>query len=301
MFRLKINPFNYKKLTRSQFLRWGLLQTIALIKIAKLVTFEVIKVDERGKIVKRNFKQALSTTYILRNDVEIEFIYIPGGSFLRGSPLQEKYRDSDESPQHLVKIAPFWMSKYPITQAQYRAITGVNPSGFSGHNHPVERVSWYDALRFCAIASQKLRKTVKLPSEAQWEYACRAGNQTTFSFGDTLTANLANYRATATYAQESPGIFRAQTTEVGIFPPNAFGIHDLHGNVWEWCADTYQDNYQQAPTDDRSWVIEDNDHLHVLRGGSWFVDPRNCRSAVRVWDFNSVILHDVGFRVIISR
>jgi len=257
-------------------------------------SFTTVTVDDQGRIISRVNQEA-----IFIEKIAIEFVYIPGGTFLRGSPSTEKYRDTDENPQQRVRIAPFWISKYPITQAQYRGVMGVNPSYFQGDNLPVEQVSWDDAVKFCQETSKKVGTEIKLPSESQWEYACRARTQTPFSFGETLISDLANYRGTATYANEPPGIFREKTTPVGIFPPNGFGVSDLHGNVWEWCEDTYQPDYQKAPRDGRAWIIADNKQVRVLKGGSWFVDPRNCRSAVRAWEVTAIGLKDLGFRVVI--
>ena len=159
-------------------------------------------------------------------------------------------------------------------------------------------MSWHDAVEFCARLSKHTGKQYRLPSEAEWEYACRAGTTTPFYFGETITGKLANYRATQTYAEELKGEYRQQTTPVGQFPPNAFGLYDMHGNVWESCLDNWHDNYDGAPTDGSAWV--DNDNLYqIMRGGSWLNYPANCRSAYRN-DASARVtyLDPVGFRVV---
>ncbi len=156
-----------------------------------------------------------------------------------------------------------------------------DPSRFKGKNRPVIRVSWNKAQEFCARLAKKTGKIYRLPSEAEWEYACRAGTTTPFHFGETITTDLANYNGNYTYASEPKGNFREQTTEVGIFPPNAFGLYDMHGNLWEWCAD-YCENYS----------------CQQLRGGSWGLNPGICRSAYRSLDVAGLSDYNVGFRVV---
>jgi formylglycine-generating enzyme required for sulfatase activity len=158
-----------------------------------------------------------------------------------------------------------------------------DPSKFKGDNRPVEQVSWYDAVEFVERLSRQTGRHYRLPSEAEWEYACRAGTTTPFHFGETLTDKLANYAASKTFAAEPKGEYREQTTPVGSFPPNGFGLYDMHGNVWEWCADPWHESYEGAPTDGSVWEDEnDNDnHYRLLRGGSWDSLPEDCRSAYR--------------------
>ncbi|MFO5440741.1 MAG: SUMF1/EgtB/PvdO family nonheme iron enzyme, partial [Dolichospermum sp.] len=173
-----------------------------------------------------------SLTEDLGNGVKLEMIAIPGGTFWMGSPTNEAERNNDEGPQHQVTVPSFFMGKYPLTQAQYQAIIGNNPSYFKGNNRPVERVIWNDAVTFCQKLSQKTGKNYRLPSEAEWEYACRAGTKTPFSFGDNITPDLVNYDGNYPYKSAPKGKYREQTTDVGTFPPNAFGLYDMHGNVW---------------------------------------------------------------------
>ncbi|MFM7364652.1 MAG: SUMF1/EgtB/PvdO family nonheme iron enzyme, partial [Cuspidothrix sp.] len=204
----------------------------------------------------------------LGNGVFLEMIAIPGGTFIMGSPENEAERWDNESPQHRVTVPSFFMGKYPLTQAQYQAILGKNPSSFKGNNRPVETVSWDDAVAFCQKLSQKTGKNYQLPSEAQWEYACRAGTTTPFYFGETITTDLVNYNGDYPYGNAPKGEYRQQTTNVGSFPPNAFGLYDMHGNVWEWCEDDWHKNYINAPTNGSTWNSRSGSNVKMLRSGS---------------------------------
>jgi formylglycine-generating enzyme required for sulfatase activity len=223
-------------------------------------------------------------------------VKIPGGAFMMGSPDNEQGRSNDESPQHQVTVPTFYLGKYPITQAQWEAVMGNNPSNFKGAKPPVEQVNWDEAVKFCQKLSKKTEKTYRLPSEAEWEYACRARTSTPFYFGDTITPDLVNYDGNNPYGSTPKGLYRKKTTDVGSFPPNAFGLYDMHGNVWEWCSDKWHDNYSDAPTDGSSWETGGSEY-RVQRGGSGHYSAvycrganRHCRSAVvRFWYF--------GFRV----
>ena len=238
----------------------------------------------------------------LCNGVILEMAAIPGGTFMMGSPENEVERFSDERPQHHVTVPSFLMGKYPVTQAQYQAIMGTNPSLFKGSNRPVERVSWYDAVAFCEKLSQITGKTYRLPSEAEWEYACRGGTTTPFYCGETISTDLANYDGNYTYGQGQKGEYREKTTKVGIFPANPFGLYDMHGNVWEWCQDSWHSNYEGAPTDGNARLNNEEDNNgKLLRGGSWGSNPGYCRSAYRNY-FNLAYYYgsNIGFRVVCS-
>jgi formylglycine-generating enzyme required for sulfatase activity len=224
-------------------------------------------------------------------------VYIPGGEFMMGSPDGEGY--DWEHPQHLVKLKPFYMSKYPITQRQYEAVMGENPSYFKGENRPVDSVSWYKAKEFCQRLSDRTKKPYTLPSESQWEYACRGNVNKYFAFGDTITTDVVNYDGNYSYGNAPKGVYREETTDVGSFPANAFGLYDMHGNVWEWCEDDWHDNYRGAPSDGSPW-IDKNNGTKILRGGSWRGLPTNCRSALLSWDSGSNGNYDIGFRVLSS-
>jgi formylglycine-generating enzyme required for sulfatase activity/tRNA A-37 threonylcarbamoyl transferase component Bud32 len=265
----------------------------------KTFTFEVVTTNEEGSIIKKRNHSANYFVEDLGNGVKLEMVEIPAGTFYMGSPENEVGRNDSEGPQHQVNVPNFFIGKYPLTQAQYQAIIGNNPAHFKGNNRPVERVSWNNAVAFCQKLSQKTGKNYKLPSEAQWEYACRAGTTTPFYFGESITPDLVNYDGNGVYAAAPKGQYRKQTTDVGTFPPNAFGLYDMHGNVWEWCEDDWQENYINAPVNG-SALISRSDYK-LLRGGSWNDFPGYCRSACR---FNySLDYHDydlIGFRVVCS-
>jgi formylglycine-generating enzyme required for sulfatase activity len=228
-----------------------------------------------------------SYTEQLSGHTSLEIVAIPAGEFWMGSPGDEEGRFDDEGPQHRVTVPAFAMGRYPVTQAQYQAVMGKNPSNFTenGANCPVEQVSWHDAVAFCQKLSQQTGREYRLPSESEWEYACRAGTATPFHFGETITPDLANYE-------------KYETTPVGRSPANAFGLHDMHGNVWEWCEDHYHDSYEGAPSDGSAWTGGNGTRL--LRGGSWLSDPRNCRSAYRYHDYPGYRSDAIGFRVAVA-
>jgi formylglycine-generating enzyme required for sulfatase activity len=243
----------------------------------------------------------------LGGDVHLAMIYIRDGSFLMGSPDDEDGRHSDEGPVRRVTLDGFWMGKYPVTQAQYQAIMGTNPSHFKGDNRPVEQVSWYDAMEFCLKLSQRTGRTFMLPTEAQWEYVCRAGTTTRYYFGDD-TRRLGEYAwywrnsgdmpLTGDWDADATVKNNAKTHPVGQKKPNAWGLYDMHGNVWEWCLDDWHDNYNGAPVNGLRWG-DGTDSLRVIRGGSWYFSARSCRSAYRFgltpgnrWD-------SLGFRAVV--
>ena len=246
-------------------------------------------------------RQAESFQEDLGNRVFLEMVKIPGGHFMMGSPEDEVERTEYEEPQHIVTISPFFMGKFPITQLQYQTIMGENPSRFKGINKPVESVSWDNAVDFCGRISKRTGKTYRLPSEAEWEYACRAGTTTPFHFGETINTDLANYDGNYTYGSAPKGQYRNQTTDVGNFPANAFGLYDMHGNVWELCEDRWHENYNGAPYNGDAWVLSSNDHhSRLLRGGSWDFLPRNCRSAFRFRSERDNSDDIIGFRVVVA-
>jgi len=235
----------------------------------------------------------------LGEGLTLRMMQIPGGTFTMGSPEDELERAEWEGPQHPVTVPGFFMGKYPVTQAQWRFVAGLaqvntalepDPSNFKGDNHPVEQASWYEAVEFCDRLSQLKGRDYRLPTEAEWEYACRAGTETPFHFGETITTDLANYRGTdddtldikGDYGPGPKGEYREETTPVDYFNlANAFGLVDMHGNVYEWCQDHWHDSYTGAPDDGSAWLSEDENALRVSRGGSWNSTPRNCRSALR--------------------
>ena len=269
-------------------------------KLLELLTFTFTTktVNKTGKIVNQENHQAKYFKEDLGNNITLEMVQIPAGSFMMGSPESEKGRTQDQSPQHQVNVPGFSMGKFVVTQEQYQQIMGNNPSSFSGVKRPVERVSWNNAVEFCQKLSQKTGREYRLPSEAEWEYACRAGTTTPFHFGETITTDLANYNATQ-YASEPKGKYLEQTIDVGSFPPNAFGLYDMHGNVWEWCQDDWHDNYINAPKDGSAWTSQSGNNK-LLRGGSWLTYPRDCRSACRYYYNLDDDYYNIGFRVVCS-
>jgi formylglycine-generating enzyme required for sulfatase activity len=288
---------------------------------------ETVLVNITGTITERKPVRAY---YYTENVPELNMMYIPGGQFWMGTEeeeiarLQKKFDWEGfdrESPRHLVKLESFYLSQTPITQVQWRFIAeredlkaelDLNPNlaQFKGDNLPVEHVNWFEAVEFCQRLSRLTGKNYKLPSEAQWEYACRAIQNEAqpyppFHYGETLTSDLANYRAIRIYADEAEGEYREQTTLVRQFDPNAFGLYDMHGNVWEWCEDDWHENYQDAPTDgsarSKMGKKPQKDSYSVLRGGSWNVNPVVCRSACRYSYFylgRDLRVNVIGFRVL---
>lgn len=260
--------------------------------------FEVPTVDDRGQIVKRQAHSAQQFVEALGEGIVLEMVAVPGGTFLMGSRAGHGYED--EYPAHSVRVPPFFLGKYPLTQVQWQAVMGrLPPCRGQGPRRPVDRVSWHDAIQFCARLSQHTGRAYRLPSEAEWEYACRAGTTTPFYCGPTITTDLANYVGAHTYLAEPEGVYRHETTEGGRFPPNAFGLYDMHGNVWEWCADDWHDGYTGAPTDGSAWVRQDAAH-RVMRGGSWHDPPRLCRCAARLKQAPNEGEDFFGFRVALT-
>ncbi|MEA5536835.1 formylglycine-generating enzyme family protein [Crocosphaera sp. XPORK-15E] len=303
-------------------------------------------------VIKRQKHQAEGIIEVIGEGIDLELMDIPGGTFIMGTDDEEIERlvkkfDWEyfrrEKPQHPVTIQPFYMGRYPITQGQWKAIAertdllvnidlDPNPSNFKDDppqpllekgekaktrwDRPVEQVNWYQAKEFCDRLSRLTKQEYRLPTEAEWEYACRAVNSERptvaewnekynqpFHFGETITGELANYNASNTYASEPKGEYRQQTTPVGYFKvANAFGLYDMHGNVYEWCEDDYHSDYEGAPTDGTAWLANDDNTTKILRGGSWIDAPDDCRCAGR--DLNDPRDDDydvdVGFRVVRS-
>lgn len=250
----------------------------------------------------------------------LNMVLVLGGTFQMGSPETELDRSESESPQHQVTLPSFFMSEFLIAQVHWWAVADTMPQvdiplekfpslklkGEDPTTHPVTDVNWFEAVEFCKRLSKHSGRTYRLPTEAEWEYACRAGSTTPFHFGETITTDLANYRGTdreeykwsGSYGRGTKGIYREQTTPVDTFPPNAFGLYDMHGNVWEWCQDHWHGNYEGAPTDGSAWLSDDSNDERLLRGGSWIDSPRNCRSATRYYLTHGDRNDDFGFRVV---
>lgn len=262
-------------------------------------TFEVLGVNDRGQVRKRRSQSAQYYRQSLKEGAALDMVYVPSGQFRMGSSVTEAHRQKSEGPRHLVNVAAFFMGKYPITQAQWQAMMGDNPAKFQGADLPVEGVSWLAAVEFCQKLSTATGQTYRLPSEAEWEYAARATTDTPFYIGETLITDLANYDGRYTYGKGPKGIFRKATNNVGTFSGNAFGLYDMHGQVWEWCQDHWHDSYDGAPADGTAWVNKgDTKTRRVRRGGSWYDGPHACRSAFRYRSLPSSYQNSFGLRVV---
>jgi formylglycine-generating enzyme required for sulfatase activity len=223
--------------------------------------------------------------------LKMEFVLVPAGTFFIGSLETEAGRMADEGPRHEVTIGkPFYLGKYEVTQAQYERIMGENRSLIKGPKNPVEMVSWHKAREFCARLGQRSGRTVRLPTEAEWEYACRAGTATPFTCEDGDAA----LESAAWYSRNAGG----KTHPVGEKRPNAFGLHDMHGNVWEWVEDDWHPDYGGAPADGSAWVDSPRGGERVIRGGSWLGRSKFCRSAYRGKNSPWIRIDAIGFRVV---
>ncbi len=251
------------------------------------------------------------------DDVEYTFCWCPPGKFLMGSSKNEKDRYADEGPQHEVTLTKgFWMLETQVTQKMWQSVMGNTPSYFKGDNLPVEQVSWDDCQEFCLKLSSKIGMNITLPTEAQWEYACRAGTTTPFHFGSTLNGDNANCDGRYPYGttKKGPcttkkGPYLKKTAPVKNYSSqdssqdspkdssNAWGLCDMHGNVWEWCQDWYDKNYyEDSPSIDPTGPESGSER--VLRGGSWDNIAKNCRSAVRGWSSADKRSDSLGFRLV---
>ena len=239
---------------------------------------------------------------VIVDDVTHLFRWIEPGEFLMGSPDDEFGRWEAEGPQHRVEIKNgFWIGQTPVTQEFYQAVAGKNPSGIQGKpRHPVEQVNWDDAVAFCDELNQVLGEdavTARLPSEAEWEYACRAGTRSALHNGQPLTSERGqcpNLDEVAWYLKNSENT----THPVGEKSPNAWGLYDMVGNVWEWCQDGWHGNYNGVPTDGSAWDGEDG--IRVFRGGSWANRARYCRCASRDRWLSGNRISYSGFRLVLS-
>jgi formylglycine-generating enzyme required for sulfatase activity len=286
-------------------------------------SFKSVILDSKGKLLDEPEGNNKYLEEDLGNGVKLRMTMIPGGTFNMGSPDQELLRSDDEGPVRTVKVPDFFMGQFVITQEQWEVVAKgrqirrplkPSPSLFGGNaNHPVERVNWLEAFEFCDRLTQLTKRPYRLPSEAEWEYACRARTRTPFHTGATITTKYANYQGTdddqgqngrfpGNYGDGPKGEYVGKTVEVNRFPPNAFGLHQMHGNVWEWCLDTQHSDYKDAPADGKAWLDPNSDENsdRSLRGGSWFSSPRRCRSAFRNFLAPGSRYDGLGFRVVFS-
>ena len=271
--------------------------------------FKTISVNDFGQPVEQRHQTAEFWVEDLGNGITLEMVLIPGGTFLMGASEAESKRYANERPQHHVAVKPLLMSKYSITNVQWSAIASLQqvnrklklrPSRHWSAKQPVVGISWQDAVEFCNRLSQKASKAYRLATEAEWEYACRAGTKTPFHFGETITSDIANCDATFPYRSTPKGIKREKATPVGRFQiANHFGLFDMHGNVWEWCLDHWHDSYNKAPVSGEAWLDNSENHNRALRGGSWRNDPIRCRSASRWYGRADERANNIGFRVVL--
>lgn len=274
-----------------------LLRRIRAVRLRRDTTLQRLRQETTTGVA-----HAPTASIRLADGLDMEFALVPAGEFRMGSPPADDNRT--ESPQHLVRIpGPFYIGRYPVTQTEWTAVMGKNPSKHRGDPRlPVDQVSWFDCQEFCERLCQIHGRVFRLPSEAEWEYACRAGTKTKYAFGDTLSTSQANFTPyaaqfgplpadedafvremeTAAGAKEAEGGRTAKPTPVGSYPPNPWGIYDLHGNVDEWCEDVWHPNYRGAPADGSAWLDgEDRDPFRVMRGGWPSATESVCTSSSR--------------------
>lgn len=292
----------------------------------------MVNAQEQQPRITTNRRQGQNHFFVedLPGGLALQMMQIPAGTFLMGSPEDELERTPAEGPQHEVSVPAFFMGKYPVTQEQWqfvvtlpliRRVLKPNPSHFKGNYlYPVESISWFEAVEFCDRLSAHTGRPYRLPSEAEWEYACRAGTTTPFHLGETITTDLANYNGTdgrngkpsGSYGSGPKGSYRQTTTPVNEFGiANSFGLCDMHGNVREWCQDDWHDSYKGAPIDGSVWTntsdelrsykdVSQRRSLRVIRGGSWRHNPGSCRSAYRDGDVADGSFNSFGLRVVCS-
>jgi formylglycine-generating enzyme required for sulfatase activity len=279
--------------------------TMALIASLRSAPAEVAKAEEPKSVT---------------NSIGMKLVSIPAGTYKMGSPRGEAERDDKELLHDVTITAPFYMGVYEVKQSEYvNVMQGLprvkNESVFKGDDNPVENVEWRLANTFCermsALAAEKsARRAYRLPTEAEWEYACRGGKSTAFHFGDSLSSKRANFNGNYPYGDVEKGQYLRKTAKVGSYPPNSFGLYDMHGNVAEWCADWYDPNYyQDSPEEDPLGPpfgvvdtgftnFDKNNFFVVVRGGSWVDDGRACRAAYRYRAMPNTQYRLIGFRVV---
>jgi sulfatase modifying factor 1 len=237
---------------------------------------------------------------LIVNTVTQRFRWIEAGSFLMGSPSDEPERWSDETQHKVTLTQGYWLADTACTQALWLAVMENNPANFQEDlNNPVEQVSWNDVQIFLTRLNQAIPElNACLPTEAEWEYACRAGTTTPFSFGENITTKQVNYNGNYPYANAPKSKYRGKTVAVKSLPSNAWGLYGMHGNVWEWCSDWYGANSTEAVTNP---IGASNGTNRVLRGGSWFNDARYTRSAFRFYDVPDYRRSSGGFRFAIGQ
>ncbi|MEO0406660.1 MAG: SUMF1/EgtB/PvdO family nonheme iron enzyme [Cyanobacteria bacterium P01_A01_bin.135] len=277
-------------------------------KIGSTVRFSTVTITEKGKILNVERKSANYRIERIEELFLMEMILIPAGVFTMSQQSDDETLRADTDQQSKAGMSDFEMSKYAVTQAQWQAVASLprvqvfldpRPSRFKGDELPVEQVSWYEAVEFCERLSKRTGRKYRLPSETEWEYACRARTMTPFHLGETITPDLANYNCLRAYRLGPTGEYRGRTTIVGKFPPNDFGLYDMHGNVSEWCTNHWYDN-DHKPILGNEVLAEDRRSQRIIRGGSWLNYPEDCESSHRAGNFVNNRDYNVGFRVVCS-
>jgi formylglycine-generating enzyme required for sulfatase activity len=268
--------------------------------------FEHVFLNSYGEKILEKKLKSLCLTENIGSSMSLEMVIIPTDYFLMGASEEKAFQD--ELPVRKVEIEGFLLGKYPITKGQWKTIANLPkierdlkklPLRKGGMSHPITQVSWEDANEFCRRLSKYTREFYRLPSEAEWEYACRAGSLTPYHFGQAITSNLANYDGNYPCNSDLKGIFRGNPTDVKTFRyANAFGLFDMHGNVWEWCQDYWHNNYNNAPSNGNPWQEDGDIDSRVLRGGSWVNEAIKCRSACRQRGDAEHKSTNTGFRVV---
>jgi formylglycine-generating enzyme required for sulfatase activity len=274
-----------------------------------VIEFTSIKVDSTGEILDRSQSKAEIFQEDLGNNVSLTMLKIPAGEFLMGSLTNNELKYINESPQHQVKLPAFYLSQTLVTQTQWKEVAllpeadcklDLDPSYFKGGSRPVETINWYEANEFCKRLSTHTNHKYRLPSEAEWEYSCRADTNTPFHFGEILTLELANYLDEQKLNTTDGKSYIGRTTSTMNFYPNTFGLYDMHGNIREWCLDHWHDNYQRAPLDGSAWTSNGSDLFRILRGGSYLSKSEDCRSSSRHKDLANKKNYLTGFRIACS-
>jgi formylglycine-generating enzyme required for sulfatase activity len=265
--------------------------------------FDVVTLDQAGREIERRRGRARQFAERLGGRAILHMVRIPGGAFTMGSAASEPGSSQFERPQRLVTVPPFCLGRYPVTIDQWRALMGALPPAMedlgkayaASGRQPVVRVSFDDAQAFCTQLSRTTRRAYRLPAEAEWEYACRAGTASPFAFGEGITREVVNHDG-ETLRLWGKDCATVPVGSLGV--ANGFGLFDMHGNVWEWCLDWWHGNYQGAPVDGSAWCRDADEGSRVLRGGSWYAAARSCRSAARRFGGHpGVRSREIGFRV----
>jgi len=274
--------------------------------VLRSFAFDTVTLDTEGRVIGRRRASAQQLVQRLGKDVALHMVQIPGGTFRMGAPDDEPGAKSSERPQHLVSVAPFYLGKVPVTLDQWCAVMGARPAAMKiaessfkkSGRQPAVRVSFDEVEEFCARLSRRARRIFRLPTEAEWEYGCRAGTSSAFAFGPTITGDVVIHDGEA-IRRANPDGLHVTTRPVGsLRVANAFGLYDMHGQVWEWCQDWWHGHYQNAPADASAWTGGGALHTRVLRGGSWYAAAELCRSASRMMGGETGIRsRQIGFRV----